>query len=263
MNKEIAKVTPQSPLVLGAFSSPDTFDQWQRMALALASSTIVPEEYRGKDKVGNCLIALNMSQRMNVDVMMLMQNMDMIKGKPALSSKFLIGLVNGSGKFSPIRFEHESRGVKKVNYWTKNWDTNKSEKKTLEIEDLACRAYAVDLNSGDRLDGIWITIEMAVKESWYQKKGSKWPTMPTQMLQYRAASFWTNTYYPEGKLGMPTQEEVIDTTYEEVKEAPVITNLNKMAAPVKTDKDQHGEEIESAEIVEDTATDKGPKEPLI
>ena len=49
-------------------------------------------------------------------------------------------------------------------------------------------------------------MEMAIKEGWYTKSGSKWQTMPRLMLQYRAASFWQRAYAPEISMGMITQE---------------------------------------------------------
>ena len=55
-----------------------------------------------------------------------------------------------------------------------------------------------------------ITMEMAIKEGWYTKSGSKWQTMPRLMLQYRAASFWQRAYAPEISMGMITQEEARD-----------------------------------------------------
>ena len=51
---------------------------------------------------------------------------------------------------------------------------------------------------------------MAIEEGWDTKNGSKWRTMPRQMLMYRAASFWTSVYAPELSMGMRTVEEAQD-----------------------------------------------------
>ena len=58
-------------------------------------------------------------------------------------------------------------------------------------------------------DGIF-TNEMAIKEGWYTKAGSKWTTMERQMLMYRSASFWVRAYAPEISMGMYTVEEAQD-----------------------------------------------------
>ena len=51
------------------------------------------------------------------------------------------------------------------------------------------------------------------------KSGSKWPTMPEQMLRYRAASFWVSAYAPEMAMGLRTEEEqrdIVDVEYEDL-----------------------------------------------
>ena len=80
-------------------------------------------------------------------------------------------------------------------------------------------------------------MEMAKKEGWFDKSGSKWKTMPNQMLRYRAAAFWQRVYCPEISMGLMTAEEAEDidnqitTDYRQV----IMDNANKetisMAAP--------------------------------
>jgi hypothetical protein len=53
-------------------------------------------------------------------------------------------------------------------------------------------------------------MQMAEKEGWTSKQGSKWMTMPGQMLRYRAAAFWQRVYAPEISMGFYTKEEVED-----------------------------------------------------
>jgi hypothetical protein len=60
-------------------------------------------------------------------------------------------------------------------------------------------------------------MDMANKEGWTKKSGSKWLTMPDQMLIYRAAAFWQRAYAPEISMGFLTKEEIEDgSNYEEV-----------------------------------------------
>jgi cell division septation protein DedD len=160
------------------------------MAKALASSTLVPDAYRGEANLGNCIIALELSQRIGASVMAVMQSMVPIHGKPTWSASFLIATVNSCGRFSPMRF----RWVGKEG--TDEW---------------GCRAFAVERDSNLELVGALVNINMAKVEGWYGKSGSKWKTMPEQMLQYRAGAFWCRTYAPEIALGMHTSEEVQDT----------------------------------------------------
>src|SRR6185312_13594401 len=47
-------------------------------------------------------------------------------------------------------------------------------------------------------------------EGWVDKSGSKWKTMPQQMLQYRAASFLVRAFAPELSMGLQTADELQD-----------------------------------------------------
>jgi len=173
---------------ISAFSSTAAFESAQRMAKALSSSTLVPAAYQGN--IPNTLIAMELSSRIGCSVFMAMQNLDVIHGRPSWRSQFLIATVNTSGRFSPLRFKFTGKAG------TKTW---------------GCVAYARDRESGDVCEGAEITIDMAQQEGWATKSGSKWKTMPQQMLMYRAAAFWTRVYAPELSMGMHTADEIIDT----------------------------------------------------
>jgi hypothetical protein len=69
-----------------AFSNAASFESAQRMALALVSSNIVPEQYRGKDNIGNAIVALEMAQRIGASPLAVMQNLNIIHGRPSWSS---------------------------------------------------------------------------------------------------------------------------------------------------------------------------------
>ena len=64
--------------------------------------------------------------------------------------------------------------------------------------------------TGQKLVGTDVTIKMAKAEKWYDKDGSKWKTMPQQMLAYRAAAFFIRTCAPEISMGLPTSDELED-----------------------------------------------------
>lgn len=187
---------------IDVFASSNNFAQAQRMALALASSTMVPDAYRGRDNVSNVLIALDMASRIGASVLAVMQNLNIIHGRPGWGSAFLIGSVNSCGRFSPLRFRWEGKPG------TDEW---------------GCRAYAKEKATGEECLGSLITIALAKAEGWMSKNGSKWRTMPEQMLMYRAAAFWVRVFAPEISLGMQTAEEVADVynAAEEPRPLPV------------------------------------------
>jgi hypothetical protein len=184
MSESTALTTTQPA---GVFSGIQAFEDAQRIAKALASSTLIPQQFQGQAGYANCLVALNIARRMGMDPLMVMQNLHIIHGRPSWSSQFIIGLVNGCGKFSPLRYDITGKG-----------DT------------LSCTALATELSTGEELRGPEVTMAMAKKEGWATKAGSKWLTMPELMIRYRAAAFWGRLYIPDLLVGIQTQEEVLD-----------------------------------------------------
>jgi len=180
-NNQLATIPETS-----VFSSQTSFDQAQRMAKLLSASSLVPASY--KDNIPNTVIALEMANRVGASPLMVMQNLHVIQGKPGWASAFIIGMINASGKFRDnLEFELTGTG-----------------------DEMKCYAYATSASSGKLLKGPEITMEMAKKEGWVSKSGSKWVTMPQLMIHYRAAAFFGRLYVPEIMMGMHTVEELAD-----------------------------------------------------
>lgn len=177
------------PAVRAGFFDLQSFELMQRVSKAFSASDLVPQQYRGSDKIANCMIAMDMAQRMGANPLMVMQNLYIVHGTPSWSSKFLIATINASGRYSSLRYEWKGEPGK---------------------PDYGCRAWAVELATGERLDGIWVTWDMVNAEGWSKKNGSKWLTMPDQMFVYRAAAFWQRAYAPELGMGLQTVEDVHD-----------------------------------------------------
>ena len=175
------------PSVSVGLTSLQGFELAQRAAKLLASSTLVPKEYQGN--ISNCVIALNMAARVGADPLMVMQNLVIVHGRPTWSSQFLISTVNTCGRFSALRYEFFGEPG------TDGW---------------GCRAWAIEKATGEKLVGTDVTIKIAKDEGWYNKNGSKWKTIPQQMLMYRAGSWWTRAYAPELSMGLQTAEEAGD-----------------------------------------------------
>lgn len=205
------------------------FESMQRSAKPYAESTIVPTAYRGN--LGNCIIAIDLAHRMNLPALAVMQNLYVVNGNPSWSSKFLVASINTCGRFTNLRYRKRNLGtLGKVKYNGLEWDNEKKRQttKVMEydasgIENWECVAYAVEKATGETLESDPVTIEMAIKEGWYTKSGSKWVTMPMLMLTYRAAAFWQRVYAPEMSMGFRTVEEerdIVDTEYEEIPTTP-------------------------------------------
>lgn len=182
---------------LGIFGTSDNFTMATQMAKALASSTIVPKEYQGN--VANGLIAIEIAQRLQTSPLMVMQNLNVIQGRPSWSAQFLIAMVNGSGKYDmELQFD---------------------EKQDKDGKPYSCQCWTE--KNGRKVTGITVDMSMAAAEGWLQKNGSKWKTMPQVMLRYRAASFFARMNCPELTLGYYTKEEVYEISENDYKEYPI------------------------------------------
>jgi hypothetical protein len=193
------------------FSGIQQFEDAQRIAKALASSTLIPPQFQGQQGFANCLVALEIANRMRMSPFQVMQNLHIIHNRPSWSSQFIIGLINGCGRFSPLRYEISGKG-----------DT------------LACTAVATELSTSEELRGPEVTMAMAKRENWATKSGSKWATMPELMIRYRAAAFWGRLFIPELLVGIHTQEEVMDVEPVSVSEAPS-TSVADLNAKLQTE----------------------------
>lgn len=176
----------------GIYSSSDTFKLAYQMAQGLAQSTLVPQTFQNNPS--NCLIALEQSNRLGISPMAVMQNLYIVQGKPSFSSSFVIGLINASKKYDmELQFDEEEKDGKPY----------------------ACTCWTT--LDGRRVNGIKITMDMADKEGWTKKNGSKWITMPQVMLRYRSASFFARMNCPELSIGLYTKEELDDFSADKKK----------------------------------------------
>ncbi len=171
------------------FTSEKSFMLIQRAATLLSKSSLVPKEFQGN--LPNCVIALNMASRIGADPLQVMQNLYVVYGRPSWSAQFLIATFNTCGRFTAIRYK---------------WVGERGK------DSFGCIAYTIEKASGEVLEGAEVTIGLAKAEGWYEKNGSKWKTMPQQMLMYRAASWLVRAYAPEIGMGLHTADEVEDTT---------------------------------------------------
>lgn len=202
MTKELAKTDqpelqqsdPNAKPEVASFTDSRNFELAQRMAKALAASTMIPKEYQGN--IPNTMIALEMSNRIGASPLMVMQNLHIINGRPSWSSPFIIAVLNNCKRFTKLNF-----------------------KKSGEGEDYGYEAYAHDRNTKELLEGPKITWRMVKEEGWYAKAGSKWKTMSELMFRYRAAAFFGRLHAPDILMGMLTVEEsadIQDTGFESI-----------------------------------------------
>ena len=197
----LTKAQPKS-----VYSSIQSFESAQRIAASLADSALVPNAYRGQQGLPNCIVAIEIANRMGMSPFQVMQNLNVIHGRPSWSSQFIIGLIQGCGRFEGFTYDEK---------------------------DDSCQCFAVLKTTSEQVSGPKITLDMAKKEGW--TKNSKWQTMPQTMLRYRAASAFGRFHIPDLILGIQSVEEneVIDAEIAVVPDQPEskLDQINEILAP--------------------------------
>lgn len=158
----------------------------QREAVALSKSELIPKPFQGR--TADCLIAINLAKRIKADPLMVLQNLDIIHGRPSFRASFLISCFNSTGEFTRLRYRIEGEG-----------------------DERTCTAFANDKETGEEYEGPPVSMAMAKAEGWSTKSGSKWKTLPDLMLRYRAAAFFIRTTAPEIAMGLYTSDELTDS----------------------------------------------------
>ena len=194
------------PSTGSVYSSIQSFESAQRIAASLADSALVPNTYRGQQGLPNCIVAIEIANRMGMSPFQVMQNLNVIHGRPSWSSQFIIGLIQGCGRFEGFTYT--------------------------EAAD-SCQCFATLKTTGEQVSGPKITMDMAKREGW--TKNTKWSTMPQTMLRYRAASAFGRFHIPDLILGIQSVEEneVIDAEIEVVQEPSEskLDKVNEILAP--------------------------------
>lgn len=183
MTSEITK--PNQEGESSIYQTTESFEFAQRQAKSLADSNLVPVGYQGQKGLSNCLVALEMSKRMNLSPLTVMQNLNIIHGRPSWSAAFVASQIMGCGRF-------------------KNFDYIVTGKD----DTLAVQCQAIRLEDNKLVKGTAVSMKMAKQEGW--TKNSKYTSMPELMLRNRAATFFGRQYIPDLLLGVQTSEEVVD-----------------------------------------------------
>ena len=169
------------------FGNVATFKEAYVMAQNLAKASLVPQSYQGKPM--DCLIAIDIANRMGVSPMVVMQNLWVVRGVPSWSGQACMGIIKSCNRYKDVKYVYT--GEKGKDTW-------------------GCYVSAKDESSGEEIHGAEVTLDMAKKEGWYEKSGSKWKTMPELMLSYRAAAFFARQYCPNELMGFKVEGEVED-----------------------------------------------------
>ena len=207
MENEIQElvVSPQPELApVTVWTDKKQFDQLLRAANMLSQTSIIPATYQGKPQ--DCFVALEMATRMGVSPLVVMQNMYVVKGKPAWAGQACTMFINSCGKFTQVK--HVYTGEKGT-------------------DNRGCYVTATRISDGVQVNGVEVTIAMAKAEGW--TSNTKWRTMPELMLAYRASAFFARVHCPEALMGVQLVDEIYDTeTSRNAKKTSTLTAALKV-----------------------------------
>lgn len=149
----VVKQDPTPATALSNFS-----DRW-KIAEKLSKSSIIPKEFQGKPE--NILLCMGMSEKMGLDLITVVNNLQMVMGHQEWKGSFIPVLIEKTGKYTDLEF----------NFVGKETD-----------DTYGCYLEATRTRDGKRIKGTTITIALSKAEGWYNRN-SKWKTIPQQMLR--------------------------------------------------------------------------------
>ena len=180
------KEPTQNPNAVTMWNDAKLYNQSLAMAQTLSKSEIIPQSYKGKP--ADCLIAIDIANRLGLSPAIVMQNSQIVRGNFTWKGSACKAMIDGCGRYQKTRYVYVGEEGK---------------------DSYGCYLEAID-NDGEIIKGVPVTIAMAKKEGWYNKDGSKWQTMSDLMLKYRAAAFFMRTECASIAMGFLTKEEVED-----------------------------------------------------
>lgn len=209
MNTEITTIDNQERI----------FALEQRRAQAMISGSILPAHFKN---VGDIIILGEMGKSLNIPVVMLAQQLYIVKGKPSMSGQLVIALLNASGRFDkPIKFE-ERKDV---------WGVR-----------------AVGLMDKEEYCGEWIDDALIRANNW--ASNPHWKNNKGLMARYRAASWFGRLYAPDVLMGFMTEGETVDAEIERY----IAPSLQKKKKPRR--RRRRNAEIEASRIKEQKTLDE-------
>lgn len=197
MKKENQVINSSTPTDITAETVVSDMREAFKMAKVLCTAELIPDAYRGKP--ADCMIAIDMANRMNISPLMVMQSLYVVKGKPSWSGQACMSFIQANPDFTDVRPVYVESS---------------------STQDRGCYISAKRTSDGSEVRGVLVTLAMAKAEGW--TKNPKWQNMPDLMLAYRASAFFARVYCPAVLMGVSVEGEIEDITTKSEKGAKKI-----------------------------------------
>lgn len=251
------EITIRPERYVSIFEDATRFGTQLKVAEMLSRTQFVPKAFQGRPE--DCLVALDMAGRLELNPLAVFPDIYVIDGRAAFSSKFLIALVNRSGRFTRIQFETGIDGEAEVTFGA--WGEGRGQRKRWKVT--LPNHYAVasfsDLSSGNVYESPRVDMNFAERNGWFEKDGSKWRTMPEIMTRYRAASILIKSVCPEIVMGLEFADDLLDAREEPrpVVLEPKPSASSRRALPAVDTIDEDTLSVDELEALIRNSVDKG------
>lgn len=198
---ELQVVEPKmQPQELSIWNSTDVFNTTYKMAGILAQASMIPQAYKGK--VGDCIIAIDVANRLGLSPMVVMANSQCVQGNFSWKGSACKAMIDSCGRYKKTRYvEVGERGKDTWGFYLE----------AITKDDEIIKGVAVDL-------------QMAKDEGWYSRN-PKWKSMTELMLKYRASAFFMRTECASVSMGFMLAEENEDIYGNEEQKSNTLTEL--------------------------------------
>ena len=178
------------------FLPSEQFARYESLARTLAEADFgVPPRYRGN--FGSCLNAVDIAYRLGVSPLVVLQNTRETDDGLTWGYQFVRVLIEASGQITG-QLDYEVEG--------------QSATDSYRVRAIATRT------DGQRLNGTWVTWQMATLEKWTEN--ISYTSMPEVMFRARATTFFGNQYFPGLLLGMSVDTEPLHAAPAALSSAP-------------------------------------------
>lgn len=171
---------------------PKSFDEAMKFAEMIASSTAIPDSFRGKP--GDILIAVQMGVDVGLSWAQALQNIAVINGRACMWGDAVLATVRASGRLASID-ETMSGAI-----------SDKASEATLTATCVVRRKQGETVSRS-------FSLRDAHQAGLWPNKGP-WKQYPARMCQMRARSWALRDAFPDVLKGLAIREEIIDTVIE-------------------------------------------------
>lgn len=202
--------TDKFPVSANVLSDPNLFEYLWKISSTMAATDVVPKKFRGKPAA---VFAVLDTLRVLKGVSMIqgLSHMHDIHGNIGMDAQLMNALLTNSGLIKGVvDYEEAIDGEATFN--------------GQKMGNHVCVAV-VECFDGKIRKSTPVDYRMAIAEGWWGKSGSKWQTMPQNMLRKRAVSFLVRDYFPGITMGIPVVDELQDSHVPELDTGPTLKNL--------------------------------------